>query len=66
MEIGSLAIAFTSRCSRTWGEPIRSIRRHVSAAVVSTSVSTGESGSSATIVPVDSSTGTSRENTSWR
>ena len=39
-------------------------RRQVSAVVVSTSVSTGESGSSATTVSVASSTGTSRENTS--
>ena len=59
---GSLAIAFTSRCSRTWGDPIRSMSRQVSAAVVSTSVSFGASGSSATTVPVASSTGTSCEN----
>ena len=62
----SLDIAFTSRCSRTCGEPIRSIRRQVSAAVVMTSVSAGVSGSSATTVSVVSSTGTSREKTSWR
>ena len=61
----SLAIALTSSSSLMCCEPIRSISRRVSAAVVSTSVSAGESGSRATTVSVDSSTGTSRENTSW-